>query len=281
MKKRGLRRLAAAAAGICLAAAVWFGYSFYDTLREYGRGEEDVARVYELMEEIRRTEAAAAEGEGDRAENPEAGAPEASAGNGGRPDGNSAVPTQESLWKLKAENEDLVGWIQIEGTTINYPVMQTPAEPDFYLTHGFDRAPSVYGMIYMDAGCSLDGSCKNYLLYGHHMKNGSMFAPLERYADESFYRENPDIRFDTLEESGTWEIFAVLRVPAASLSGGESAMLSAGTEEHYRALMEYAEANRLYDTGITPEWPEPLLTLATCEYTQKDGRFLVFARRAH
>ena len=173
----------------------------------------------------------------------------------------------------------MAGWIQIDGTPINYPVMHTPEDPDFYLSHGFDKKSSVYGMIYMDAGCSPDKDGMNYLLYGHHMKNGSMFASLKRYQSEEYCKKNPQIRFDLTDSCGKWEIFAVLRMSAADLTREKNKMLAAGTRESYQALMEYVEKNRLYDTGGLPQWPQKLLTLVTCEYTEKDGRLFVFARR--
>ena len=97
-------------------------------------------------------------------------------------------------------NPDTIGWISIPGTEIDYPVMYTPEDPDFYLNHGFDREPSAGGMIYLDAGDDCGGrkaqepaeeeaaKRNNFILYGHHMKNGTMFAGLEQYLDRSFLR---------------------------------------------------------------------------------------------
>lgn len=266
--KKGLRCLFAAMAVICAAIAVWCGYSLYKTLREYERGEEDLKQVYEAVENINAQ---------IKTENNESPEPELN----NEQEDKEAKEKLEIYRKLKESNGDLVGWVRIDNTPIDYPVMQTPDDPDFYLTHGFEKNRSVYGMIYMDARCRLDGSCSNYLLYGHHMKNGSMFASLDKYGSEDYYKENPVIRFDTLDECGTWEIFAVFKISASGLVEEKAAMLTAGTEENYNALVEYAKAHSFYDTGITPEWPETLLTLATCEYTQKDGRLLVIARRAY
>ena len=181
---------------------------------------------------------------------------------------------------LYAENHDMVGWLTISDTPIDYPVMQTPETPDFYLKRGFDKKYSAYGMIYMDEDCDLDAGCPNFVLYGHHMKNGSMFAALEKYTSEEFYREHPEILFDTLEETGRYQVAAVFKMPGAQITEAFAGTLLAATEEDYNAFIAYAKENSLYDTGVTPQWPEQLLTLGTCEYTYEDGRLFVVGRKA-
>lgn len=252
---------------LCLAAALWFGYSFFKTLREYDRGEADLSRIYSAVGGIPEPVP-----KGERMQMDEAHRKEA--------DENLKAQRIDSYLKLEAINEDTIGWVRIEGTVIDYPVMQTPDNPDFYLTHGFNKESSVYGMIYMDAGCSLEEDCRNYLLYGHHMKNGAMFASLEKYESEEYFREHPVIGFDTLTETCDYEVAAVLKLPASMITAEFSHMLAAGSKERYEALIRYAKENSLYDTGISVQWPEQLLTLTTCEYSQKNGRLLVIARQA-
>lgn len=274
--KRAQRRyLLGIVIGISLILASWCGYSLIDTVQEYERGEQDLKLVYEVMEKLRagtEDRTTGADGTGSREERKK---------EMGTADGEEYRKKNERLkvyQKLREKNNDLIGWIRIDGTSINYPVMQSPEDPDFYLTHGFGKEKSVYGMIYMDAGCRLDSGCRNYLIYGHHMKNGSMFAALEKYGSEERYKRYPFISFDTLEKTGIWEIFAVLRLSASELSE-KTSILAAGTEKQYEELVEYAGSGSLYDTGIIPKWPEPLLTLATCEYSTKDGRLLLLARK--
>lgn len=185
---------------------------------------------------------------------------------------------QKGYNRLKEENADVVGWISIENTKVDYPVMQTAEEPDYYYRRGFDGKYSSYGMIYMDASCTLEPPCPNYILYGHHMKNGAMFASLEKYGSEGYYLEHPVIDFELQGKLGTYEIVGAVRLPADKLNNEFAAVLAAGTQEDYETLIQYVKEHSAYDTGITAEWPTQLLTLTTCEYTQKDGRFLVVAR---
>lgn len=263
MRRRILRGVLLTLMLVCMVAALWFGYSYWLTMKEYERGEADLKEMYELIGSV--PEPAALPDVFPEREETEA---EEHAGR------------LESYLKLEQTNSDTIGWVRIEGTVIDYPVMHTPDNPDFYLDHGFDRQKSSYGMIYMDASCSLTEDCRNYLLYGHHMKNGSMFASLEEYTSEEYFKAHPIVGFDTLDSVCDYEIAAVLKLPASMLTTEFSRMLAAGTEENYAALIAFAKEHSFYETGITPEWPEQLLTLTTCEYTQKDGRLLVIARLA-
>lgn len=95
---------------------------------------------------------------------------------------------------LFEQNNDMAGWITIEGTPINYPVMFTPEQPDFYLKHGFDKEYSAYGVPFIGENCTLLPRSDNLIIYGHHMKNGTMFAALTDYKDEDFYEKHKLIR---------------------------------------------------------------------------------------
>lgn len=124
----------------------------------------------------------------------------------------------EKYAEVFAQNDDLIGWISIPGTRIDYPVMQTKDDPDFYLKHAFDKSYSNYGVPYAAENCDADIS-DNMVLYGHHMNNGSMFSDLCKYADEDFYREHKTIYFDTLGGYGEYEVIAAFKTVAYSESG--------------------------------------------------------------
>ena len=94
------------------------------------------------------------------------------------------------LAELFGQNGDLVGWISIADTNINYPVMQSVNEPNFYLKHGFDKEYSEYGCPYVQEDCDVQKPSDNLVIYGHHMKNGSMFAHLDKFKSESFWSEH-------------------------------------------------------------------------------------------
>ena len=111
--------------------------------------------------------------------------------------------------KANAEkNADVIGWIRIEGTLIDYPVVQTD-DISYYLTHDAARRINVNGAIFLDRNCDPISLSGNNILYGHHMKDGSMFAALVEYDDEDFLRDHPIIEFATTEKTYQWEIFAV------------------------------------------------------------------------
>ena len=115
------------------------------------------------------------------------------------------------LAELYQQNGDLVGWISIADTNINYPVMQSVNEPNFYLKHGFDKAYSDYGCPYVQEDCDVQEPSDNLVIYGHHMSNGSMFAHLEKFKDKGFWNEHRTITFNTLTDKQEYEIVAVFR----------------------------------------------------------------------
>lgn len=180
--------------------------------------------------------------------------------------------------ELAQQNRDLAGWICIEGTGINYPVMQTEEE-EFYLNHNFRGESSAYGVPFVDQACELGEGCRNVVLYGHHMKDGSMFADLVRYAEKSFYEEHPVIRFDTLDECGEYQITGVLIVPAVEAEKEFYANMQAGDERQYEKFVNEVTRRSLYDCGVEIGENASLLTLITCEYSTKEGRMIVVARK--
>ena len=175
-------------------------------------------------------------------------------------------------------NSDLVGWITIDGTSINYPVMQTKDDPNFYINHGFDKSYSDYGVPYVQEDCDVLTS-DNLVIYGHNMKNGTMFSDLEKYANESFLSEHRYIHFDTLRDYGTYEIFAGFRTVAYSEDGFKYyGFVNFDDTEDFNVYIEKCTELSLYDTGVSAVYGDKLLTLSTCEYTRTNGRFVVVAK---
>ena len=175
------------------------------------------------------------------------------------------------------KNPDFVGWIRIDGTNINYPVMQTPDDPDYYLKHSFEHEYSDYGVPYLDEACVLDES-NNYVIYGHHMKNGSMFYDLDGYTDPEFCKEHPIIQFDSLSGFGKYEVIAVFRFNTERDKFRYDQGINM-TEEEYGQYIEQVHERELYSTGKTAQYGDQLLTLSTCEYTYRNGRLVVVARK--
>lgn len=184
-------------------------------------------------------------------------------------------PILPELRELLEYNPHLVGWLAIEGTVINYPVVQTPDRPEYYLYRNFDGEYSDWGCLFADADCHVEDS-DNVTVYGHHMNDGSMFASLLNYEKKSYWEAHPKVRFDTLTQRRTYEIFAVIRTTATLDEGFPYHRFSdAESEADFDLFVAECKALSLYDTGIIPEYGDKLLCLSTCEYSRQNGRFVV------
>ena len=188
-----------------------------------------------------------------------------------------AAKAYEKYGALYEQNNDFVGWIQIDGTNINYPVMQTPDNPDYYLKHSFENTWSDYGVPYLDEACVI-GQSNNLVIYGHHMSNGSMFCDLELYSDPAFCMDHPVIRFDTLTSFGEYEVIAVFRYNTNQETFRYDREVNMD-ETRFSWFMEQVHARELFSTGKDASFGDQLLTLSTCEYTYKNGRLVVVARK--
>jgi sortase B len=181
---------------------------------------------------------------------------------------------------LYEQNTDMAGWIRVDGTGIDYPVMYTA--DDFYLSHGFDKAESRSGVPFIDKRCAIVPFGTNTIIYGHHMKNGTMFAGLERYEDEDFFEKHPTVRFYTLYEQREYEIIAVFKSQIYRKSDTVFKHYNFLNAEDAAAYDEYIaniKALSLYDTGVTAAYRDELITLATCAYHTENGQFVVVAKR--
>lgn len=182
---------------------------------------------------------------------------------------------------LYAENSDTIGWLKIDGMTIDYVVMQAPDEINKYLRHDFYGKDSTRGCLFVDEYCDIFNS-DNIIIYGHNMKDGSMFGTLDSYADESFYAEHKIIRFDTIYEKHSYEVVAAI---STSIPAKDEDVFryyeytSSNDEETFLDYADFIEKNKLYDTGVEITPGDKLLTLSTCAYHTTDGRFVVVARQ--
>lgn len=186
------------------------------------------------------------------------------------------LPEFEALYQ---KNSDLIGWLTIPGTDIDYPVMQTPDRPDYYLTRNFDRQTSNHGCIYAREQCDVFRPSDNITLYGHRMKDGSMFSQLERYMDKAFFEENPYLYFDTLQQLQTYEVMAVFLTTATEEGFAYHNFVEAENQEAFDRFIATCRSLSLYDTGVEATYGDSLLTLSTCEYSQNNGRLVIVAIR--
>ena len=178
-------------------------------------------------------------------------------------------------------NPDLVGWISIDGTKVNYPVVQSGTDnANYYLKHNFEKKYSVHGCIYAAETTDVFTPSDNVILYGHRMGDNSMFGQLGLYTDKAFWETHQYILFDTLEERHLYQVIAVF---ATSVSYGRGfayhRFVDAADPEEFESFVQQCKALSYYDTGLTAEYGDKLLTLSTCEYTNTNGRLVVIAKQ--
>ena len=175
-------------------------------------------------------------------------------------------------------NPDVVGWIRIAVTVIDYPVMQTPGDPEYYLRRNFYHTISDWGCIFADAACDVDTPSDNVTLYGHHMQDGSMFAGLDGYGKQEFWEDHQIVEFDSLTQYRRYRVFAVFKTSGYLGEGFPyHTFVEADSPEDFQDFVSQCKAMSFYDTGITPEYGDKLICLSTCEYTQANGRLVVVA----
>lgn len=182
---------------------------------------------------------------------------------------------------LLNKNQKLIGWLKIDDTNIDYPVMQT-TDNEYYLDHNLNQEYDKNGSIFMDKDCDVLEPSTNYILYGHHMKSGQMFGGLDQYSSEKYYEEHPYIQFDTIYEKGIYQVMYVFR--SHVYSEGEIAFkyyqfIDVNSEQEFDSYMQEMAEMSYYDTGVTAEYGDQLLTLSTCDYQERDGRFVVVAKK--
>ncbi|MCM1325626.1 MAG: class B sortase [Bacteroidales bacterium] len=187
----------------------------------------------------------------------------------------------EKYKNLLNKNKKLIGWLQIDDTKINYPVMQT-TDNEYYLTHNINQEYDKNGTIFMDKDCDVLKPSTNFILYGHNMVSGQMFAKLEDYEKKEFCEKHPYINFDTIYETGIYQVMYVFR--SKVYSEGEITFkyyqfIDAFSEQEFDSNMQEMAEMSLYDTGVTAEYGDQLLTLSTCDYQEKNGRFVVVAKK--
>ncbi len=184
--------------------------------------------------------------------------------------------------ELKKENQDIVGWLEIEGTNISYPVLQG-TDNQYYMKHTYKKEDSKDGSIFLDKSYDWNIPSSNLLLYGHNNKNGTMFQDLLKYKEESFYKEHPTIRFTTIDEDCQYEIISAF-LSRVYYQDEQNVFryyyfINANNEVEYNQYIEESKKASLYDTGKSATYGEQLLTLSTCSYHTEDGRFAVVAKK--
>lgn len=182
---------------------------------------------------------------------------------------------------LYDQNPDLYGWVRIDGTVIDYPVMRSVEEPEKYLHANFQAAYSYAGTPFADYQCSNDSD--NLLIYGHNMLDGSMFRSLIKYENKNYWEAHPTIMYSDLYGEYEYEVMAAFydRVyKKAETCFKFYQFIDAENEDDFYNSVARLKDKSLYDTGVNPQYGDQLITLVTCAYHVENGRFVVVAKKA-
>lgn len=186
------------------------------------------------------------------------------------------------LEELQKQNNDIIGWLEIEGTNINCPVLQT-TDNEYYLTHNYKKEEASTGSLFLDKDFDINRGSSNYLIYGHRNKKGLMFEDLIKYSKEDFYKEHKRVNFTTNKDDSVYEVLSVFYSRVYYKNEKDVFryyyFVNASSEEEYNEFVNSAKRDSIYDTGVTAQYGDQLLTLSTCEYSQDDGRFAVVFKK--
>ncbi|MEC1180149.1 class B sortase [Metasolibacillus meyeri] len=182
--------------------------------------------------------------------------------------------------ELYQRNSDIIGWLTIDNTRIDYPIMHNQQDTHYYLNHGFDKENNINGLPFLDEHSDIDGS-NILLIHGHHMKSGSMFADLEKYKRENFYKEHRTFQFSSLYEQEEYEIVAVILSRVYNQTDDVFKYYQIEqikTPDEFDSYIQNIKQLALYDTGVTAQYGDKLIVLSTCEYSTENGRLAVVAK---
>lgn len=194
--------------------------------------------------------------------------------------GPEILPEYQALYE---KNSDIAGWLKIEGTNIDYPVMQPVAQSsDFYLNHDFDGKEDINGSLFLDSRNVLSEPNDNMIIYGHNMKSGMMFGELKQYLEPQYWREHKKVTFNTIYEKGEYEIVAVCLSKVAEGNAGEFKyydFIDAGNKKAFRRFVKNIKKLNIMDEEIDLSYGDKLLTLSTCNSYTEDGRLFLVAKK--
>ncbi len=194
--------------------------------------------------------------------------------------GPQILPEYQALYE---KNSDLAGWLTVEGTGIDYPVLQAVAQSsDFYLNHDFNGKEDINGSLFLDFRNNLQEPNDNMIIYGHNMKSGMMFGELKQYLEPSFWREHKKVTFNTIYEKAEYEIVAVCLSKVAEDGAGNFKyydFIEAGSKKAFRQFVKNIKELNIMDEKLELSYGDKLLTLSTCNSYTEDGRLFLVAKK--
>lgn len=241
---------------LCLAVAGFSAWKLWGYYQKYHNGEEEYEELAEYVKD--NTEEAMDQG-----------------------DKEDTCPITVDFEALAKRNSDIVGWIYIPDSEINYPIVQNP-DNEYYLHHTFERTSNFTGAIFLDSLCQPDFSSDNSIVYGYNLKTGTMFGSLKKmydiqYNKDADYLVHPVIWILTPDQNMEYRIFAAREISAETDT--DVYMIELGSEEDYADFLRTQKAKSSYETETELDEEEPMLTLSTCTSNSEDGRFVVQAIR--
>lgn len=180
-------------------------------------------------------------------------------------------------YPLYQMNNDMCGWIKIRGTNIDYPVLYKNNDNSYYMKRGFDGEKQSSGAIFLDYECNFNDS-DNFIVYGHNMRAGTMFAELLKYDSKEFFNNNGYISFDNLYHTGVYRVIGAFYARKKD-DFRYYEFIKAKSADEFDAYVQRVKNLSLYDTGENAQYGDKLLTLSTCSYNTNDERFVVVAKR--
>ena len=185
--------------------------------------------------------------------------------------------------ELHEQNPDLAGWLRVDGTNIDYPVMFKGMDHiDYYLHRGFDQSYSYRGCLFLKEDCDLEKPSDVLVVYGHNMKDGSMFGQLKRFENPEFREAHPVFEMDTLYETRRYEIISVFRTKVETGSDDDFnywRFVDAEGKADFDDYVQELKKRSLYEIDATASYGDKLIELSTCEYSSRDSRFVVVGRQ--
>ena len=192
----------------------------------------------------------------------------------------NGVKVQEKFADLYTANNDFIGWLTIPGTEVDYPVMHTPSDEEFYLKRDFNKEKSSSGTLFIAAKCDALLPSDNVVIYGHNMKAGTMFHDLLKYETEDYYKEHKTFRFDTLLGNYEYEVIAAFRteIKRDDNTFKYYDFINAKDKDEFDEYVSKVKSKTPYTIDETAEYGDKLVTLSTCAYHANEGRYVVVAK---
>ena len=188
------------------------------------------------------------------------------------------ITSQQKYQSVYDKNNDFVGWVYIPETELNYPVMYTPSNPEYYLRRDFEGKYNIHGVPFVDYRCIVDES-DNTIIYGHNMMNGTMFSIVEDYADKIYWQQHRYIGFDTMNGYGTYEVAICANIDLTTIDFNYTDTINFADEAAFYSYINQVKEHACYETDVKLSYGDKLILLSTCETNNDEGRYIIIAKK--